>query len=720
MRNLIEKIRAEIAAESRPVYSDEFCCEMQKDMDEDMQEEMQANFDAKLTPEKGKSEEEKGRMKGRTDRSASEATPRIESMKVRLRTMKRDLRASFSEGEEEGEKNANAEHAARWKSTDEQLGDKAKQLQIRERKLDQEKMQLEGLVGGQSNVLTAETAAQAQKIADQAQEIDRLSREGTACAEESKSQLSEKDEKIKRGQAEVASYAGGLQQQLVAKNQETNRLQNQLGSELLNHQEAMGASVRKQTRGEQELTRSHSKKMRKQYNPSSASVDMGDDVSGLTDKTSTVQPEMEDRAIEPANSADGQHGQMLADQQSNNEQLHLDLARKDASNEILPQSLAECQARKENQPPVEDFGDCEARLHELQAYLEQKHARESERQAAWMTDRFRKDAEAYLADKNAELARTKAKASEESRRLQIALSTLEKDMEASYAEIMWHQRVSQETRQTIQSLRHREKELSEDKKRLFRTTKELEASLSQKDKDCRGWSGKVKVLKVSLERADRTMELFSTEVEETAQAKRAAEAETRSLRAANRALVFEKRELEAMSSFAIAELNAVFAELDRCQMQSEHLTAELWRVCVRPAERETTIKKEADEPEGTVDWLLEEWGTRWEEPVLKEAEKEETQMDALLGVPEMVKEDFLRPQSPRGKDLVFWLLVGLFLLLSSGLLVVAFSAASAANRERQLWDEVTRLAVVSLRTGGGPELLWHDPLLDLSRGMYGV
>lgn len=716
---------------------------MQKDIDEnmreetqgEMQEEMQASFDAKLTNEKGKWEEEKGRTKGRTDRSASEATPMLESMKVRLRTMKRDLRASFSEGEEEGEKNANAEHAARWKSTDEKLGDKEKQLQICERKLFQEKMQLEGPVVGQSKVLPAETAAQAQKTADQAQEIDRLSREGTACAEESRSQLSEKDEKIKRGQAEVASHAGGLQQQLVAKNQETNRLQDQLGSELLNHQEAIGASVRKQTREKQELTRLQSEKMREQYNSSSVSVDIDDDVSGLTDGTSTVhnQRETDDRAVEPAISADGQHRQMLADQQPNNEQLHLDLARNNASNEILPQSLAACQARIENQPPLEDCEECEARLHDLQAYLEQKHAHESERQAAWMTDRFRKDAEAYLADKNAELARTKAKASEESRRLQIALSSLEKDMEASYEELMWQQRVYQEARRTIQSLRHREKELSEDKKRLFRTTKELEASLSQKDRDCRDWSGKVKVLKASLERADRAMEWFSTEVEETALAKRAAEAETRSLRAANRALVIEKTELETMSSFAIAELNAVFAELDRCQMQSEHLTANLWSVCVRLAECEITNKKEADkvreqeadeirEPEGIVDWLLEEWGMWWEEAVLKEAEKEEaekegTQMDALLGVPEMVKKD---PQSPRGKDLVFWLLVGLLLLLSLGLLVVAFSAASAANRERQLWDEVTRLAVVSLRTGGGPELLWHDPFLDLSRGMYGV
>ena len=213
--------------------------------------------------------------------------------------------------------------------------------------------------------------------------------------------------------------------------------------------------------------------------------------------------------------------------------------------------------------------------------------------------------------------------------------------------------------------------------------------------------------------------LAETEAEEMAQAMEAAQIEARSLRVANRALSAEKTELEAKSGSAIAELTATFAELDRCQIQSERLTAELRRVGGRLAETEAIIEKKANgvrEPKLVVDLRFEEW-VRLEEWATWDArEKGEKKMDALLGVPEMAEEEFLFSS---GKDLVFWLLIGFL----SGMLLVAFSAASAANRERQMWlgsDAATRRAVVSLRAGKGLEVLWHDPLLDLSRRMYGV
>lgn len=430
-----------------------------------------------------------------------------------------------------------------------------------------------------------------------------------------------------------------------------------------------------------------------------------------------IQPETGDRAPEPAKSTDEQFGQMpAADRQSNNKKPQQDLAHQKASNKSLQQSPNKYQVRKENQPPVED---CAARLKDLQAHLEQKHTRELKEQAARIFNGIRVDSTAYEAEKNAELGNAITNAEEENRRSQQDIAHLEKRLGVCQAKLEEKETACRNATWTIQSLQYREKELGEDKKRLFRSKKELEASLSQRTEGCRNWSVQARVLKKSLKRTDLTLDAVRGELMETAEAKERAEAETRSLRAANRALRAEKEELEAKSSAAIVELNASFVELDRFQMQSKYLTADLVRVGRRLAEYEATIKKDAEtikkdaeelrQLEVLVDRRLDGWD-KWEE--VERVERE-------IGVPEKANKGLLRPHLPRWMKFVFWLLVGLLLVL----LVVAFEAASAADRERQMWlggDEVTLHAVVSLRVGEGPELLWHDPLLALSRGMYGV
>ena len=74
--HLVERFRPEIAAESRPGHRDELFTEMR--------EEMQANFDAELAAEKAKWKAE------------------MEAAKEETKKMERDLRASFSKGEEIG------------------------------------------------------------------------------------------------------------------------------------------------------------------------------------------------------------------------------------------------------------------------------------------------------------------------------------------------------------------------------------------------------------------------------------------------------------------------------------------------------------------------------------------------------------------------------------------------------------------------------------------
>ena len=370
-------------------------------------------------------------------------------------------------------------------------------------------------------------------------------------------------------------------------------------------------------------------------------------------------------------------------------------------------------------------------MQKLQARLEQKHSRELEAQAARSLSEFTRYVEFYKADRDADLAQTTAKAAEEKVRSQKAISGLEKEIELYQGALEWEAKSSREAMDRIQSLQDRERELGEDKKRAFNTNKQLETSLSQTAKECTGLSEQVKALQHSLKRTERTMDAIQEEVMEVTEAKRAAEAEMRSLRVANLALQAEKEELEARYSSTFKELkvafseldrcetqsdlltaelrrvggrlteaNGAFVELDRCQTQSQHLTMELRRVGSRLAECEATIEQEADkarELDDLVDERLkvwEMWGKQ-EEAVLGAAtappgtavvtEKGEREMSILFEV-----------QRCSWKELVFWL-------------VVAFWAALASDQMRLGDDKRVR-----------PKLSRQDPWLELSRGMYGV
>lgn len=417
------------------------------------------------------------------------------------------------------------------------------------------------------------------------------------------------------------------------------------------------------------------------------------------------------------------------DEHPANKEKQQDLTCQKASDDTLQQSFAICQTRKENQPPAED---CATRLQDLQARLEQKHSRELEQQTARSLSEIRIYIELYKADRDEELANATAEAAEEKLRSQRAIAGLEKEIDLYQGALEWEAKSYRDAMYRIKSLQNRERELGEDKKRAFNTNKQLEASLSQTAKDCRGLSVQVKALQHSLKRTERTMEAVQEEVMGMAEAKRTVEAEARSLRAANRALQAEKEELEARYSSTfkelnvafseldrcemqsnlftaelrrvggrLAEVNAAFVELDRCQIQSEHLTAELRRVGGRLAECEATIKKEADEAREleNVDGRLKAWTTweMWEavvwgaatappEPaVARETEKGEKEISVLFEVHRW-----------SWNELVFWL-------------VVAFWAAVASD---QMWlgDEV----------GVRPRLSRQDLYLELSRGMYGV
>lgn len=702
--HLVERFRAQIAAESRRGHRDEFYSEMQEDM--------QLTFDRRLAEEKGKWAEEK----------------RV--LNERVRTMERDLRTSFSKGEEKGEKSATEEHAARWLSMDSQLADKEKRLQIREQQLGQERTRLEGPSTGQTNVLATGNAPQVQRIAALTRENDRLRKEAAANVEELRRQLREKEEEAKRVRAEMVTCVESLEQQLAAQAQVTTRVQNQLVTELRTHQEAMRASVRRQERREQALTQSHRDQLRQlrtehwrnRYHPSVPSTEMDNDVGELAEQMSTLHiaqaveryeastsrlpirlhhpdpliGQMEDdRAPVHASSTstpDGRLRQLLMDQRSSNRHLRQDLENQKATIETLRKSLADCQA-KSNQPPVDN---CAARLQELQECLHQKHTRELKEQEAQMMEVFRRDVDAFLADKDAELTKASATAEEASRRSQEVIAGLEKDLETSRARFEMEKEDSQRAKDALQALEKQAKEHWDMHSRLDRNRRELQASLNQETDACRSWSTQAQQLRRDLRRAKRTTKRTTAEAWKIWRAKKAAEAESSSLRTANRVLE-EENELKAQFLSIMATLNAT---LESDQKQSENLTAkltaELEEERARLAASEATIKKEAEEIhelEKFVDGRLEAW-QQWE---AMQAEEGGREMDAPLGVSERANEGFLRPQVPWWKQLLFWLFVVVF----CALVAAGYFKISADRRRMQRW-------------------LAEDPYLALSRGMYGV
>lgn len=654
LSHLTERFRLQIEAESRPKFHTEV-------------QEMQTSFDLKLAAETAKWEAEKERTKRRVDRAANEAIATTKGLKERLKKMEQDIQGSFSKGEKAAVDN----HAARWKSMDEQLASKEKQLQ---KKLDQEQQRCESLVRDQIDALEAQVtaqaqqisvqaqkiAAQAQEITAQAEEIGKLTREATSYVDNFAKQLSDKDGEIKRVRDEAAALQ---QQQLAARGQNIAHLQNQLDVELRRGHQAMEAIVQEQTMHEQALAHANGESLRQlrlrllreQRERSSAPINM----SGLTERLSALQ--IQNRAPKPANS-DRQVQKMLTKLQSAKEQLQKDLASEKATNETLQKSLAECKGSQQSQPIAED---CSARLQDLEARLTQQCSRRLKDQAKRMQEGFRKDAGELIAEKDAELTRATAEAAEEKRLSQKAIASLQKEMEICHIELERQQKAFQAAKWTIQCRGDREKEhyeekqtLLEERRELFWSKRRLTAELGTMTANCRSWSTTAGIHKAELRRANGTIEAVRGELVKVTRAKQGAE-------------------------------------------------SELKRVDGRLAECEAFLKKEAEEIhelEEMVDARLEAWEKWGAAAPSPDSAMVKEEMDAILGV-------------PRWKQILFWLLMGLF----AGL-ILAFSAASATNREGRMWlegvDEATRYAVVSPRAGDGPE--WRDPFLYLSRGMYGV
>ncbi|MCJ1430167.1 hypothetical protein MMC29_008083 [Sticta canariensis] len=593
--------------------------------------------------------------------------------------------------EVEGPEGTVAEQEAPWKGMDEQLVDKVKKLQIREPILDQKRERLEGLQKDSTKVSTGEAVAQAQG------EIDRLSLDGTACLEDLRRQLSDREGELGRVRAEMRSSEDSFKKELTDMDK-ANRL---LSVELTNNRDAARAEIKKtkhelkclhrKEMGERRISLLGDKHLRDEHLPNqhNSSGIMDNDVSELAGSISTLHLQH----AESVHSANERLRQALQDQQSANEQLRRDLALEKGTTEALRQSLTECQEQKTLQ-----------------------HERELGEQAE------------RIVQADALLANASAKALDEERRLHGVISGLKKDLEASRAKLEGQEKAFRETKGRIHYIQDLEKDHVEKISGLYQDNLALGAKLSLSAKDCEYWRTRAKTSKSSQRQAQRNEEAAIEEMAEAIQAKEAAEAETRSLHAVNRELNEEKSRLGIKAYCAILRLDDTAAELRRYQTRSIDLVVELRRVGVRLAECESTMKKEADgvrELEELVDGRLAAW-ERWEEAHREDeavpevaaevaavaVEEGKKEMDALLGEPEEAKEGFPRPLFPSWKQLLFWLLVSVWLS------VVVFSYASATNRKRQMWEEMARRAALPLHGADGPEFLWQDPRMDLSGGMY--
>lgn len=485
-------------------------------------------------------------------------------------------------------------------------------------------------------------------------------------------------------------------------------LKQQLAAERPN-QQATAMFVQEQTMRElvsahlhgEAMRQSRMRLLREQRSRSSTSMNKIDSVSGLTDGLSAlrIQPESKNRAAAP------QQQQILANLQTSNDHLRKELANEKAANKTLQQSLADCQASQASQAE-----DCAARLQDLEARLKQEQTTALAAQKVRMVDELKKAVNDSDAEMRAALARATAEAVEKKRLAEVAVADLKKDMEACHAKLERQQKASQVARGTIQSLEGRERALMAEKSTLIEAKKILEADLTRRNIAHRN---NVSVLETQRIRADKRARVAMGQAEDMAQAKAAVEAEVRSLRTASRALGADNRKLEKIARTATADLTASFPELSYHQALSNHLTAKLEVKDRRLAGYEAVRQKEGATARELED-LVEEWlEERLVPAVVEEEETGEKEMDALLGEPERAKEGLLRPQFPRWKELL-WLLVGLLFLVGS---VVAFSAASAATKGRQMWlgrgGEAIRGAV-----DGGPGSWRQDPLSDLSAGMY--
>lgn len=324
--HLAEKLRPEIAAESRPGHRDELLTELR--------EELQANFDAELAAEKAK-------WKAEVEAAQGEA-------QKEMKKMERELRASFQKGVEKGARDAIANHATRWNNMDEQLANDKKKLQAREENLEKEKTRLEGLSDRTNAQTAAKVASQAKDIAALAEENEKLIREGSAYVAELRGLLSGKEEEVKRGREEVEGSREEVERsreevESAAEKfaQQANHHQGQLAAERQAHEEAINALVQEHRR------------------------QRAVDVDELSDGVSKLH--LDDRDQSAAGPS------RTPPSQQSNRRHQKELARLRANNKTLRQSLGDCQA------------NCAARLQNLQADLEEEHGRELEGQAARMS-----------------------------------------------------------------------------------------------------------------------------------------------------------------------------------------------------------------------------------------------------------------------------------------------------------------------------------------------
>ena len=404
---------------------------------------------------------------------------------------------------------------------------------------------------------------------------------------------------------------------------------------------------------------------------------MGRDVSELTDQLSALhigphsRPATRPRTPEPAPSTDGQLEQLqrdLADERATNEDLRLDL-------ETTKVDLADCQETIKKQPPVED---CAARLRDQQARLETKCAQHLAEQKARLMEEVRGAAQVFRAEKEAELAKAVADAKAEKRRMEEekgrmeeekgrmekeggrmeeVISGLRRDLEATRAKLERQFEASKEADRAIQSLREEKRRLGQTNWELSAANRGLRGTFDQFNQDRQRQSAQTNKAIRSMERAERKVEAIREE---------------------NRALGAKYAKLDEQYSAAKTRLAQALDGLNRQRIQSQDLTAGLERAEERLAKCEAARKKEADlvrDRARSMDERLKEWEKK--EQAAEEAETGEREMDAPLGVPEKAKEGLLGPQAPQWKWFVFWLLVGL-------LLVLALLAASAAQKRRQV------------------------------------
>lgn len=754
--HLAERLREGIKAQSRPGHRAELYDEIAM--------ELQTSFDGKLAAEKAKWVERQARELKRTDRSAEEADAKIDSLNKKVKELERNVRISFERGEEKGSNDATAQHGQRWKLMDDQQADKEKRLRIREEKVAEKEKGSGGLPKDQTDVLNTAARAQQGTIDSQAQEIDRLMglgqqeqdegeelrrkgeelrREGEELRrelDELRRQLAQKDTKFERARREAVSRMGSLPRLLEDQTQETVNLRSQLSIERRGfanhvrlHQEATRAAADAQSRRDEVRARINRESvvqaqygtLQRQYWAHGV-VDM----ESLTDQMSMLhvhdivvpaEPVVLDEATIPTYV---QLKQLLAEEKTSNEQLRKDFADQKASHESLQQSLAECQTTQANQPPTED---CEARLHDLQARLDEKHSRELKEQEAGMLEGFQAEYEALEAGLARDLAEAKAKAveemgeerrrlmeeveegkaerqrlveevekgREEKRRLQDAISDLERVKRASHVSIERLTKASQDANGTIQDLQDREKGHRNENQRHVHARRQAEAKVSQADNERKAWLVEAELLRASEQQSQRraaeawaAVNVVREEMARVVEGKAAVEEEVRNLRTTNRRLGARKEHYKS-------EFSSALAELDGWKTSSEDLTAELRRVRGRLTKSEATNSSNAEkirQLDEFVDERLEAF-----EPQEEEA-REEGLQSAATG----------RPLFSRWREWIVVVLVWFLFVLM---------VASAARRQKQRWMGAGYGA--TQYTWWGPESSWKDPEMDLSRGMYG-